>query len=49
MISDAKYTHEIKTKIVMEKAADSLHKKIGLKFKDENNKIHHLEQNFERC
>jgi len=47
--NDARHTRGIKCKIVMGKVADFLHKKIGLKVKDETSKILHSEQNFERC
>jgi hypothetical protein len=33
----------------MGKAAYFLHKKIGLKIKEETSKVLHSEQNFERC
>jgi hypothetical protein len=47
--NDARYTREIKSKIVIGKAADFLHKKFGLKVEDETSKVLHSEQNFERC
>jgi len=47
--NDARYTLEIESKIFMGKAADFLHKKIGLKVKDETSKVLHSDQNFERC
>jgi len=46
--NDARHTCEIKSKIAMGKAAEFLHKKTGLKVKDETSKVLHSEQNFER-
>jgi hypothetical protein len=46
--NDARYMYEIKSKIAMGRAADFLHKKTGLKIKDDTSKVLHSEQNFER-
>jgi len=49
--NDTIYTPEIKSRIVMAKAAvkTPFHQQIGLKFKEETSEVLHLEHSFEWC
>ena len=50
--NDARCTHEIKSRIVMAKAAftkETFHQQFGLKFKEETKEMQHLEHSIAQC